>query len=162
MAVKSSATIYLPLTLRGDKVERGITVTDGLIKFEPFCGFNREDFALAAVKGAPKGEHVRSKPVAVAVTDALPVIVPVNPGQREAEKELVLVQMYRPGTGHKRYPTFMVNLQSVDVLSTATTNQGSGWERWYLVSAPLGWAEDIRSEERRVGKECRSRWAPCH
>ena len=24
------------------------------------------------------------------------------------------------------------------------------------------WAEDLRSEERRVGKECRSRWSPYH
>src|SRR2546430_5117899 len=25
-----------------------------------------------------------------------------------------------------------------------------------------GWGEDWRSEERRVGKECRSRWSPYH
>ena len=24
------------------------------------------------------------------------------------------------------------------------------------------WNEEIRSEERRVGKECRSRWSPYH
>ena len=26
----------------------------------------------------------------------------------------------------------------------------------------MGWMNDIRSEERRVGKECRSRWSPYH
>ena len=26
----------------------------------------------------------------------------------------------------------------------------------------LGWEENDRSEERRVGKECRSRWSPYH
>ena len=26
----------------------------------------------------------------------------------------------------------------------------------------LGWSEPSRSEERRVGKECRSRWSPYH
>src|SRR5882762_9535607 len=35
---------------------------------------------------------------------------------------------------------------------------GTGWSRWVWDSvAPGG-----RSEERRVGKECRSRWAPYH
>ena len=27
---------------------------------------------------------------------------------------------------------------------------------------PIAWAIMIRSEERRVGKECRSRWSPYH
>src|SRR2546427_1426250 len=27
---------------------------------------------------------------------------------------------------------------------------------------PYGWSEASRSEERRVGKECRSRWSPYH
>ena len=26
----------------------------------------------------------------------------------------------------------------------------------------IGWTSKIRSEERRVGKECRSRWSPYH
>ena len=26
----------------------------------------------------------------------------------------------------------------------------------------IGWTGTIRSEERRVGKECRSRWSPYH
>ena len=28
--------------------------------------------------------------------------------------------------------------------------------------APLGFGKAMRSEERRVGKECRSRWSPYH
>ena len=31
-----------------------------------------------------------------------------------------------------------------------------------IVIAPLRVARDTRSEERRVGKECRSRWSPYH
>ena len=31
-----------------------------------------------------------------------------------------------------------------------------------LVGIPLGYAMGLRSEERRVGKECRSRWSPDH
>ena len=30
------------------------------------------------------------------------------------------------------------------------------------VAVPLGVATNLRSEERRVGKECRSRWSPYH
>src|SRR6266511_6051055 len=35
---------------------------------------------------------------------------------------------------------------------------------WYSPSATAkaGWSEPGRSEERRVGKECRSRWSPEH
>ena len=44
------------------------------------------------------------------------------------------------------------------------------WEKWHdgsfdasVAGAPLGGPSDgVRSEERRVGKECRSRWSPYH
>src|SRR2546430_11218194 len=32
----------------------------------------------------------------------------------------------------------------------------------YLAFGAAGVRELLRSEERRVGKECRSRWSPCH
>src|SRR2546430_5287693 len=32
----------------------------------------------------------------------------------------------------------------------------------YLLPAPAGMDSQARSEERRVGKECRSRWSPYH
>ena len=35
--------------------------------------------------------------------------------------------------------------------------QGLGAGLWVIVSPPV-----TRSEERRVGKECRSRWSPYH
>src|SRR5256884_8956180 len=58
-----------------------------------------------------------------------------------------------------------------------TPPEGEGWERdpdvldtWFSSAlwpfATLGWPDDTpelrRSEERRVGKECRSRWSPYH
>src|SRR5205823_14244057 len=34
---------------------------------------------------------------------------------------------------------------------------------WFIPMANMWWTQTpIRSEERRVGKECRSRWAPYH
>src|ERR1035441_5782706 len=36
-----------------------------------------------------------------------------------------------------------------------------GW--LHVDDSPAGWdSDEIRSEERRVGKECRSRWSPYH
>ena len=37
------------------------------------------------------------------------------------------------------------------------------YEKKYMVGSPAHYSmEEIRSEERRVGKECRSRWSPYH
>ena len=33
---------------------------------------------------------------------------------------------------------------------------------YYIPCLVLGEADPLRSEERRVGKECRSRWSPYH
>src|SRR3712207_9260307 len=35
-------------------------------------------------------------------------------------------------------------------------------DAWNDRCRPFTWAKDPRSEERRVGKECRSRWSPYH
>src|SRR5207245_8431272 len=43
-----------------------------------------------------------------------------------------------------------------DLLEVVRTNSGR------LPKAPELTPDDVRSEERRVGKECRSRWAPEH
>ena len=47
--------------------------------------------------------------------------------------------------------------QFVDFLSAA------GQTIWQLLPlSPTGYGDSPRSEERRVGKECRSRWSPYH
>ena len=38
--------------------------------------------------------------------------------------------------------------------------EGIGYPRQYSWASPV--AQTVRSEERRVGKECRSRWSPYH
>src|ERR1035437_10118850 len=39
----------------------------------------------------------------------------------------------------------------------------SSANRWTFFTGPaIVWWMDLRSEERRVGKECRSRWSPYH
>ena len=41
----------------------------------------------------------------------------------------------------------------------------SSYHIYYMVGELTGWDasnKDFRSEERRVGKECRSRWSPYH
>ena len=39
---------------------------------------------------------------------------------------------------------------------------GSEYEKWSLEALPILPKTLTRSEERRVGKECRSRWSPYH
>src|SRR5256885_12865899 len=45
------------------------------------------------------------------------------------------------------------------LLQAFVSNQGDGWD--YTVNHLVRFLEE-RSEERRVGKECRSRWSPYH
>src|SRR5256884_6895289 len=48
----------------------------------------------------------------------------------------------------------------------AGDDESFGWEEYLLFSQKAGFAflvdSSDRSEERRVGKECRSRWSPYH
>src|ERR1039458_9305368 len=48
--------------------------------------------------------------------------------------------------------------------SRSTTRAGGccGWKWWCITPRNCGAARCWRSEERRVGKECRSRWSPYH
>src|SRR3712207_6316204 len=46
------------------------------------------------------------------------------------------------------------------VFDTPAATAREGWER--AIAAYAGTFEAHRSEERRVGKECRSRWSPYH
>ena len=49
---------------------------------------------------------------------------------------------------------------STDKVDTEVPSPGSGVVQQILVQE--GETVDVRSEERRVGKECRSRWSPYH
>ena len=54
--------------------------------------------------------------------------------------------------------------------ATGATVTGGNESRWSITSSTAGaqphhadaWLSEKRSEERRVGKECRSRWSPDH
>src|SRR5256884_8240817 len=50
-----------------------------------------------------------------------------------------------------------VRLESGNLEVTKETVRSAGWE--FVLEACC---QDLRSEERRVGKECRSRWSPYH
>src|SRR5690348_11696449 len=52
----------------------------------------------------------------------------------------------------------------VEQYTPGTVRSGSGGDTRLLRAAhgSVGWYTDLRSEERRVGKECRYRWAPEH
>src|SRR5258708_37661052 len=60
-----------------------------------------------------------------------------------------------------------VSIGPAQAAETIRTGLAMGADRGILVKAdqtvePLAVAKILRSEERRVGKECRSRWSPYH
>ena len=136
MAVKR--TIFRPITLRGSAATEGIEFSDGgTLDFVPQWGMTRGCAdSIAVASGAIDNA------VTVKLTGTMPVIMPVKEAPTQ---ELVLVQEYHPGCGAKRWPGFEVE-HSLHVLATEETSGGSGWERWSLVIAPLGWSENIADQ----------------
>jgi len=143
------STSHEALTLRGKRIEKGILVSNGQVSFNPHWGMTRHNTGLLASTPSPDGNLAK---VNVAIVEEGVVLVPC---EETPQKELVLVQQYSPGTGAKRWPSFYVELgPEVRRLSEASTSGGSGGETWVLVSAPLGWAENIASQfvdERNYG-----------
>ena len=134
-------TTHIALTLRGNRVENGISVSDGQVPFSPGSGMTRHNTGLLASTSAPDGSLDK---IHVAIVDEGVVLVPC---EDTPQKELVLVQQYSNGSGGKRWPSFHVEFgPEVRKLSEASTSGGSGGETWILVSAPIGWAENIGSQ----------------
>ena len=134
-------TTHIALTLRGNSVENGIAVSDGQVPFNPHSGMTRHNTGLLASTSAPDGSVDK---IHVAITEYGVVLVPC---EDTPQKELVLVKQYSPGSGSKRWPSFHVEFgPEVRQLSDASTSGGSGGEHWVLVSAPIGWAENIASQ----------------
>ena len=72
--------------------------------------------------------------------------------------------------GHRR-PRFVLEVMPVALTRTGSRPPGPlrrwlagllGWRDWGPGGRSLYLAVVLRSEERRVGKECRSRWSPYH
>lgn len=133
--------IHVPVTLRGCNLIPAIDFGEGgILRFAPHWGLCRESYALAVIHTA-ESAHVDYK---VLVRRGSPPVIYQAPGAHDAARELVLLQEYRPGVGAKRWPSFFVHCgSSVIVLSTAQTSGGSGYEKWSLLSAPLGWAAEV-------------------
>ena len=64
--------------------------------------------------------------------------------------------------GMKPIPTLGAPLKSVDIQTKAAVLAGRERSDICAVPAAAVIGEHMRSEERRVGKECRSRWSPYH
>lgn len=134
-------TTFKVVTLRGSAIWPGITLENGQLRFCPREGMNRGEKRLAL--SAKDGNLER---VNASLTDGAVVLVEA-PAETEPTAELVLVQEYCRGCGGKRWPSFAVELgPEVKELSTASTSGGSGYEKWRLLTAPLGWAENIADQ----------------
>ena len=85
-------------------------------------------------------------------------------------KDSMKIRYYRDLNG-ARWLGFGLAMISVYILSSANiATQWVGWTfsiiacvMWvYFGWKDKDWPRMLRSEERRVGKECRSRWSPYH
>ncbi len=139
MAIKK--TPHACLSLRGKQVENGITISNNRIPFNPRWGMLRHDPGILGSSTTDDGSIEKAY---IAIIGEVPVLFPC---EEIPQKELVLVEQYSPGLGNKRSPSFHVELgPEVRTLSRASTSGGSGKECWILVSAPLGWAENIAGQ----------------
>ena len=74
---------------------------------------------------------------------------------QEAEKEIETLNVNDVMLLSKNKDTQLIDIRDIRELWRDGTIPGS-------IHAPRGMLEFWRSEERRVGKECRSRWSPYH
>lgn len=140
MAVR---TPHIALTLRGDSVSDGIDVSQRIVPFTPKWGMTRDVVGLLASVTLEEGILNQAY---IGITDSGVVLAPVEESANPT-KELVLVQMYSPGVGAKRWPSFQVEFgPETRILSRISTSGGSGGEEWVLVTAPLGWAHNIATQ----------------
>ena len=70
----------------------------------------------------------------------------------------------RAGTGESKYPDLKAEFSDIPhdrgTLSMARSSDPNSANSQFFIC--LKSAPHLRSEERRVGKECRSRWSPYH
>src|SRR2546421_7295340 len=70
-----------------------------------------------------------------------------------------------PISTNRRTPLNSRRISLISFLLIIHSVTGNRWEDSRVFISALCWVSDIcrhRSEERRVGKECRSRWSPYH
>src|SRR5258708_34076656 len=82
----------------------------------------------------------------------------------ELEGRLAQLEHLQASSGRVERPTFLANAPTVTATSP-TTDKVALFRRLFVGRPdvfPVRWDNQKRSEERRVGKECRSRWSPYH
>ena len=98
----------------------------------------------------------------------VPTVTSLTLEQRGNEVQMTIVGAGE--TAPNAYLERLVNALQLDIVTTVLGEtgpdlefEGSGNLRIIVVAEPLpSYRVPTRSEERRVGKECRSRWSPYH
>ena len=108
------------------------------------------------------------------ITDTLKGVALGAPATREVIAEILLNTITVPQVSYTLAFGHSIYVNPLQQDGSADTNETLGYENfglWYSgdlkrnewgVPYVNGWFIDARSEERRVGKECRSRWSPYH
>ena len=81
-------------------------------------------------------------------------------GADETGKIRIGIKFDQPGLGFKKNGTYVGF--DVDVAKYVAKKLGYSEDEIVWKESPSKQREAMRSEERRVGKECRSRWSPYH
>src|SRR3712207_8959167 len=85
----------------------------------------------------------------IGVTGVQTCALPISAGDRRA-------------SGGQRHLRQRGDAAALAVVKAAASKRSGGAREPACVAARLTAAAESRSEERRVGKECRSRWSPYH
>src|SRR3712207_7666885 len=84
---------------------------------------------------------------------------------RDWSSDVCSSDLARQGPADHRPPALPADQERLHVTienDTADALAALGWDSTFAAALAPFAAEGLRSEERRVGKECRSRWSPYH
>ena len=99
--------------------------------------------------------------------DEFQLQLPTDPQISPDGKKIAYVRRFADPMTDKRYSNlWIINADGADHRPLTTGNRSDASPRWSPDGLRLAYLSDAdgkqRSEERRVGKECRSRWSPYH
>src|SRR5256885_10750022 len=128
--------------------------------------------AFKSAKSELATDEIYSEPVATENGFAVEVLVDGRPLAEYAARGRRYIEALENAEYevriHNPFGTRVAVALSVDGLNSIDARHTSAWDAHKWVISPYGtiyvrgWQMSSRSEERRVGKECRSRWSPYH
>src|SRR3712207_837684 len=145
----------------------GITGQDGLYLSELLLSKGYEVFGLIRGQNNPKADLVRSVVPDVRlltgdITDLSSLIRALSTAQPDEVYNLGAVSFVAYSWENARLTSDVTGMGVLNMLEATRLYAGDDISRVRFYQASSSEMFGKRSEERRVGKECRSRWSPYH